>query len=607
MSKSLRKLLGSDKWGTFPYTVLAVSIFLTVGITYSFYQSAKNKDTIRFNSEVNRVNLAIENKINLYIALLKGGRGFFESDNEITRADFAEYVRSLELQENYAGVQGIGYAKKVEASQIETLVKKMQAENFPDFKISPAAAEKKSFEIVNYLEPSNERNQKAVGFDLGSEPRRREALNKARDTGEATATAKINLIQNAPDGDNTGFLIVLPIYKGGKLPATLEEREKNIAGYIYCPFRARDFLYDVHTDKFASDIALKIYDEQPNQDNLLAQIGSSEKNSLPEQMEEIYSTQNEISVAGRKWTVRYDSLPAFTAQSSLVWTPLIFLVGILGSFLLFGLTFRETAARLKLQKIAAELSESEKQKHGLFEDEQKARLVAEQANNTKDEFIAVVSHELRTPLNSIAGWLRILKTDDLAANTKNLALEKIEKNLRSQTRLVEQLLDYSQIVSGTITLDGKNLNFSTIFEKIFSEIEPSAREKSIEFLKDNKLNDRLFLGDEEKIKLAIYNILVNAVKFTHSGGRIETSVLETDGAIKFVVKDNGVGISHDFLPRVFDRFTQADSSTTRSSGGLGLGLTISQHIIQLHRGTIEAASEGLGKGAVFTVKMPFIH
>ncbi len=606
VSKSPSSFGKSSQTATFPFTVLAVAIFLTVGITYSFYQSAKNKDAIRFNSEVNRVNLAIENKINLYVALLKGGRGFFESDNEITRADFAEYVRSLELQENYAGVQGIGYAKKVEASEIEALTKKMNAEHFADFKFSPVVG-KKSYEIVTYLEPSSERNQKAVGFDLGGEPRRREALEKARDSGEASSSAKINLRPESPDGEDAGFLIVLPIYKNGRLPATLEDREKNIAGYIYCPFRASEFLYEIHTDKFASDIALRIYDEQPDAENLLAQFGDTENSSLAGQMEEHYSARNELSVAGRKWIIRYDSLPAFTAQSSLGWTPLIFLAGISGSFLLFGLTFWETASRLKLQKIAAELSESEKQKQGLFENEQKARLLAEQANSTKDEFIAVVSHELRTPLNAIAGWTRILKTDDLTTNTKNLALEKIEKNLRSQTRLVEQLLDYSQIVAGTITLNGKNLNFSNVFEDIFSEIEPSAREKSIEFLKNNQLNDGLVLGDEEKIKLAIHNILTNAIKFTHSGGRIETSVLEINGTINFTVKDNGIGISPEFLPRVFDQFAQADSSTTRSSGGLGLGLTISHHIIQLHHGTIEAFSEGVGKGSIFTVKVPLTH
>jgi signal transduction histidine kinase len=269
------------------------------------------------------------------------------------------------------------------------------------------------------------------------------------------------------------------------------------------------------------------------------------------------------------------------------------------------MTYWEASARIKLQKTAADLFETEQQKQGLLEKEQAARLSAEQANRTKDEFIAVVSHELRTPLNAIAGWTRILRTGDLSDNTKKLALEKIEKNLRSQTKLVEDLLDYSQIVSGTIKLEDKEVNFSEVFENTFTEIEPKAQEKSIEFLKNNQLNGHLVLGDEDKIKIVIHNLLTNAVKFTHSGGRIETAVLENDGAIQMIVKDNGRGISHEFLPHIFDRFTQADASSTRNSGGLGLGLTISNHIVKLHNGKIEADSKGTGKGATFTVSVPY--
>jgi signal transduction histidine kinase len=603
VSKSLNKLKSDDQTARFPFLVLAVSILLTVGITYNFYQSAKNKDLIRFNSEVNRIHLAIENKINLYVALLKGGRGFVESNQEINRVNFSEYVKSLEIKKNYAGVQGIGFAQVIAADQREALLKKMNSEGYADFKIFPAT-EKDFYQVIVYLEPLDELNQKVIGFDLGSEANRREALERSRDSGEAASTAKITLLQETDVNRQSGFLIFLPIYKNGKLSATVEERNKNIIGYIYSPFRAADFLREVQNDKFDSDIILRIYDGQPKAENLLAQTADSQKLAKTKEMEENYSTENELSVAGRKWIIQYNSSPAFVAQSSLSWTPYIFVIGSICSFLLFGMTYWETSTRIKLQATAAELFELEKQKQGLLEKEQSARLSAEKANNTKDEFIALVSHELRTPLNSIAGWTRILKTSDLSENTKKLALEKIERNLRSQTKLVEQLLDYSQIVAGTVKFEGKDINFSDVFEDTFSEIEPSAQEKSIELTKDNQLNGHLILGDEEKLKLVIHNLLINAVKFTNSGGKIETAVTEHDGTIEMSVKDNGIGITQDFLPHVFDRFSQADTSSTRSSGGLGLGLTIANHIVKLHNGSIEADSEGHGKGAVFTVKMP---
>ncbi len=439
---------------------------------------------------------------------------------------------------------------------------------------------------------------------MSSETTRREALDRARDSGEAASSGKVTLVQESDVDVQPGFLIYLPIYKDGKHPATVEERTRSITGYIYSPFRAKDFLSEVQNEKSTSDVLLKIFDNEPKGENLLAQNAESQNASFQPQLEESYAAQREINVAGRKWIVQYNSLPAFAAQSSLGWSPLIFIIGTLFSFSIFGMTYWEASARIKLQSTAADLFETEQQKQGLLEKEQAARLAAEQANKTKDEFIAVVSHELRTPLNAIAGWTRILKTEELSDNTKNLALEKIEKNLRSQTKLVEDLLDYSQIVSGTLKMEDKEINFSDVFENTFSEIEPTAQEKSIEFLKDNQLNGHVVLGDEDKIKIVIHNLLTNAVKFTHSGGKVETFVTENDGAIKMIVKDNGRGISPDFLPRVFDRFTQADASSTRHSGGLGLGLTISHHIVKLHKGEIVASSEGAGKGTTFTVTVP---
>ena len=585
---------------SFPYLVLAVSLLLTAVVTYSFYQNARNKDKIRFTSETNRLQSAFENKINLYIALLKGGRGFIESSRTISRESFAEYVKSLELEKNYTGVQGIGYVRIVPSVERAAFIEKMKAEGYTDFEIFPAA-ENKEFQVVSYLEPSNGRNRKIIGFDITSEKGWNEAANRAAASGEAAASGKVTLPQEDGFEAQTGFLIYLPIYKNAG--STVGTRAKDVSGYIYSPFRADGFLNEVQNNQSA-DISIKIYDGTTDAANLLMQTAEQKIDSGANRIEDDYSAQKELTAAGKNWILQFDSSPDFAAQSSVSWTPIIIITGIVLSLLLFGMTYWETFARIKLEATAAELSELEQQKQGLLENEQKARLSAEQANKTKDEFIAVVSHELRTPLNTIAGWTRILKSDDLSGNTKNLALEKIEKNLRSQTKLVEELLEYSQIVSGTAKLEEREFNFSKAFENTYSEIEPTAQEKSIVLLKDNQLNGQSVFGDENKIKLVIHNLLNNAVKFTDAGGRIETILMENDGKISMTVKDNGRGISSEFLPFIFDRFTQADSSSTRGSGGLGLGLTISYHIVKLHNGTIEARSEGTGKGAVFTVKVP---
>lgn len=605
MAKFLKKIAESDRENTtrFPFLVLAVSIFLTLGITYNFYQSSIGKDTSRFNNEVSRVQSAIENKINLYTALLKGGRGFVESAAELNRVSFADYIQSLDLERNYKSVQAIGYSKIVQPGERDALIKKMRAEELDDFQMFPEG-ERDAYQAVIYIEPFNEQNRRDIGYDMFTEANRREALVRAGDSGMPATSAKVNLLRDGDAQSQTGFLVFLPIYKKGKIPETVAEKRKNLIGYIYSPFRSADFLDEIQKSTTTSDIAIRIYDGEPTNENLLAQTFYENDPKPSNQIEKNQSTENTMDIAGRRWTIKYDSLPAFSEQSSTGWTPWIFLIGIICSFLLFGMTYWETLARLKLEIVAERLTESEAQKQKLLENEQKARLLAEQANQTKDEFIAVVSHEFRTPLNAIAGWTKILRTNNLSPNTKNLALEKIDKNLRSQTKLVEELLEYSQILSGIVNVEESRVNFSESFESIFGEIEHSAREKNIEFVKDNRLNGHLILGDAEKIKIVIYNLLTNAVKFTDSNGKIETRLLENDGMILMIVKDNGKGISPEFLPQVFDRFTQADSSSTRNFGGLGLGLTISKHIVKLHKGTIEARSEGIGSGSVFTLKFP---
>ena len=589
----------------FPYFVLAFSILLTIGATILFYQSAKSKDSARFNSGVNRIHSSMENRIGLYVALLKAGRGFIESSSDLNREKFSNFVESLELEKNYFGAQGIGYAVNLDSADEQKLIRQMNGEGYEQFKISPQL-NGKSGQVIIYLEPFNERNQRAVGFDMSSEETRRTALEKARDTGIAAATAKLVLLQESEQDRQNGFLIYLPVYKNGRFPDSIEARRQNLQGYIYSPFRANNFLRDVHLNAGINDIAVKIYDGDPNDENLLGQTDAVHDNNISEKINGQFSTENDIEVAGRKWIIQYETLPLFAVQSSVNWSPLIFLCGLIFSFLLFGMTYWEASTRAKLQKTTDDLTESEQQIQGLFEKEQEARRVAESANATKDEFIAVVSHELRTPLNAIAGWTRILKSDELSKNTKELALQKIEKNLRLQTTLVEDLISFSQLVSSSENLSKVEIDLSEIYELVHREIEPTIVSKNIKMSKENSLNGQKIFGDAEKIKILIVNLLSNAVKFTPDEGSIKTRLSKTDDCAELTVEDDGRGISSEFLPHIFDRFSQDDTSTTREFGGLGLGLAVSQHIVKLHKGTIEAKSEGEGKGSVFTVKLPLI-
>jgi signal transduction histidine kinase len=597
--RSLRENNSDAKFGLpkLPFLVLVVSLLVSLAAAYLFYLSSVNKDHARFDNDVIRLDTTINNKIRTYIAMLKSGRGFIETVGDVNRDSFRTYVSSLDLRKNYQGVQGIGYAKRIFSYEAAALAQRMEGEGFTNFRMFPQNSAKYDFITVLYLEPLDERNRRAIGFDVASEDVRREALDKATVTGEAVATGKVFLVVENEEDRQPGFLINLPIYKGDRNPQNADERKRLLDGYVYGAFRANNFLAEVTNPSAAEDISITIYDNEAAPDNILALTHSFVAGDG-------FTSRKEMDVAGRKWIVEYKALPAFTAKSNSGWTPLILGSGLVFSLLLFGMTYLESFARRKSEKFTYELKASEKEKALLFEKEQKARRFAEDASRAKDEFISVVSHELRTPLNTIAGWTRILQADSLTSEMKQQALEKIDKNLRIQTKLVEELLDFSQIITGKGDLNSKLIEISGVFEAAVSDVASQASEKEISIEKENALNGQKVLGDSERLKKAFENVLRNAVKFTSKNGTVFTEIKQQDDAIEMQIRDSGRGISPKFLPHIFEGFRQADSSSTRQFGGLGLGLAISRHIIELHGGSIKAESAGEGKGAVFTIKIP---
>jgi signal transduction histidine kinase/DNA-binding response OmpR family regulator len=240
----------------------------------------------------------------------------------------------------------------------------------------------------------------------------------------------------------------------------------------------------------------------------------------------------------------------------------------------------------------------------LYESAKKARKDAETANRLKDDFLATVSHELRTPLNAILGWARLLRSGRLDENKKEQAMEIVERNALAQQQIIEDILDVSRIITGKLRLEAGPVELSAVVEAAVDSIRPSADAKGVRLhlLIDSGTNP--VLGDASRIQQIVWNLLSNAVKFTPRGGRIQVAVERHDSHVKINVRDTGQGISREFLPYVFERFLQADASSARQYGGLGLGLAIVRHLTELHGGTVSASSAGEGRGATFTVTLP---
>lgn len=286
------------------------------------------------------------------------------------------------------------------------------------------------------------------------------------------------------------------------------------------------------------------------------------------------------------------------------WTPVIFLIGFCVSLVIFGMTQREASARRRLRQKTLDLIEAQKENRSLLAAEQESRIAAEKASIAKDEFLAVVSHELRTPLNAIAGWNRILKSRGISDETRATAVERIDKNIQTQIGIVEQILSFSDVMSSDPVLTGDRVPVRDLFEDAVGAVSVAAFQKGVTLTSENELDGVFARGDRVRLKIALVNVLANAVKFTPSGGTIEARAFTKEEEITCVVSDSGLGISPEFLPFVFDRYSQSEDASTRRFGGLGLGLTIAEHIVKQHNGTIEAYSPGLGAGAAFTISLP---
>jgi signal transduction histidine kinase len=235
--------------------------------------------------------------------------------------------------------------------------------------------------------------------------------------------------------------------------------------------------------------------------------------------------------------------------------------------------------------------------------EASARAAAEAANHTKDEFLATLSHELRSPLGAILNWTSVLRSAELPPAQRARALEAIERNTRLQVKLIEDLLDVSRIISGKMALDLALVDLGAVVDGALESVRPGAEAKGVTIV---ATIDRAAAvsGDAARLQQVVWNLLSNAVKFTPRGGRVTIRLDGVDGHARIRVVDTGAGIDPAFLPHIFERFRQADTSTTRTQGGLGLGLAIVRHLVELHGGSIEAESQGAGRGSTFTVLLP---
>ncbi|MFN8392491.1 MAG: CHASE domain-containing protein [Bdellovibrionota bacterium] len=878
--KSAHPLNRWDVW------LLPLAVFLlTIAYAEHMRQTAAAKDRLRFQYASDRIAEAVENRMATYISTLRGTRGFFAGSDYVSRNEFMQFARELNLEHNYPGMQGLGYSVRFPSTERDNVVRRMREdEGQGTFRLFPDVPDDDLHAIL-YLHPANERNNRAVGFNMFSEAVRRAAMEHARDTGEPTATAHLTLIQETPESMQAGFLIYLPVYRGGATPRTVEQRRDLLTGFVYSAFRADDLfletfhrepdprldftVYDgdemLHTSKrfhsplpegyvarFSGESSLtiagrpwrfvfasrpqfeataegrteiwillsgllttavlvvsavyrvrasrQVHASEVRRSQLLAELAQSEERyksfierssegiwraevkepisvhqTVDEQVEQIFSSavlaecndamakmygyeragdlqgkkvsellvpedpnnweylrafvssgysladavshehdrhgesvyfsnsffgvvENERLV--RAWGTQRDITQAKRAEEALLMSQqrlenlvmssddAIITKSLEGKILswnpsaerMFGYTESEIVGGSILQivpedrideeieilakiargervahletkrrtkageqifisvstspvkdpngkiigaaKIARDITDRRRADEALRESEERFKQLAEErnrlldqeraarteldrANRMKDDFLLTLSHELRTPLNAILGWSQLFARKKLDADQMKEGLAVIERNARSQAQIIDDLLDMNRIVSGKVRLESQELDLKAVIGAAVDTVTPAARAKEIRVATRCSEDSVRLIGDANRLSQVFWNLLSNAVKFTPKGGSVEIDVQTVGSNVEVKISDTGEGIKPEFLPFVFDRFRQADSSTTRQQGGLGLGLNIVKQLVELHGGRVSAFSPGPGQGSVFTVTLPW--
>lgn len=576
-------------------------LILTIGISWSLMTYKKMK-VEQLNHARNELDLRkekilnnIKEKLKLYEYGLKGLKGAILSQNKFDKINFDNYSHSRNYHLEFPGALGIGFIEKISKNKIDQEIKNIQKEyQSKDYQYHELGEKYQDAFLIKYISPADI-NKKAIGLDIATEKNRREAAIEAAKTGEVVLTNQISLVQDQKK--MPGFLIFLPIYTNEEKLKSKEERLSNLIGWTYAPIIINS-VFDQIIKNYFDELELEIYcNEVMTEENLIYDADHSKNNLDLRETINGLNTEGQFIVGKKVWSYYLSTRTKFN-QTYLNDTPKFYLgISIIITTLLSFIIFLLTTTLIRTEQIVEEKTAS------LIKSEQAAK----NALKVKSEFLATMSHEIRTPLNGILGLIDVLKETKLDENQKYY-LENISAAGKSLKTIIDDVLDFSKIEDKKFQIAIHDFDLKKLADEIYGLYLPMAKDKNI------KLNyhfsekiPHLYAGDEYRIKQIISNLLSNAIKFTEVGEvRIDIlGKMQFPGQYEIMlkIKDTGIGIKPEALDKLFNKFTQADSSTTRRFGGTGLGLSISKMLIDKMHGKIEVDSQ-FGEGTTFTISLP---
>jgi signal transduction histidine kinase/CheY-like chemotaxis protein len=514
----------------------------------------------------------------------------YESQDEVSREEFREFVSdALSRQPE---LQALAWDPRVLAAERVRWEERGRTEGFPNFHFTehePSGAlvparERAEYFPVFYLETLL-RNVAALGFDVGSEPRRLKALEQARDSAMPVATPPLRLAQEP--GSQLGFLVFEPVYAG--VPTTVEERREKLSGFAVAVFRLGDLVEKSLGAAPRHGIALSILDA--NEGGAIYQQPGERAKNLP-------SWDTSLEVAGRHWTLRFEPTRDFRSVRGISRSPLALLAGLI-------LTAVTAAYFASQAHRAAEIRKSHEALLAEIRVRKEAEATAEAANRAKSEFLANMSHEIRTPMNAILGYAQILGRDGALHPFQRDAIATIGSSCDHLLRLIDEILDLSKIDAGRMELMPTDFDLGSLIRELTAMFQQPCEEKRLGLKIESSAGAGQWVrGDEGKLRQVLINLLGNAVKFTEQG-RVTLRVTSDDAdRWRFEVEDTGVGIEHSAQESIFDAFHQGPSAHRR--GGTGLGLAIARRQVELMGGRLTVAST-VGEGSCFSFAIALLE
>lgn len=544
-------------------------------------QTVSTRRTQLLQLNIDTTQAVIQDRLATYEDILRAGTGLIDASNDVSRSEWSRFITIFELSNRYPGIRGVGYIALIEPSELERHSNQVKSEGYPDYSIYPVG-DRPLYSSIVYLEPLDESNKKAIGFDMLSGKTRKEAMDLARDSGTTTISSIVNIIQNEPSDKQPGFLMFRPVYKKNTLLNSQTDRRAGLIGYVYAPFNSKELLKEVTAKDTDPNFGFQLYESFESPESLLYE---STQFSRISGLSDIQRSSQTFIVNNKAWTLSGVIDPAILSDAERNRPTTVLWGGILFTTFIAGFIY------LLLLNRTRDLSIKEKA----------------EIQSAKDELLALASHQLRTPATGVKQYIGMIREGYAGKvnREQRTYLDKAYESNERQLQTINQMLFVARSDAGNIKLDIVQIDVVSLVRDVLDEQKSFITEKQQKLLFKKDVDSLHLDGDTRYLRMAIENIISNASKYTPTKGTVAVTIKSSSSSVSIIIKDTGVGVSQQDYPLLFQKFSRIPNELTNKVSGSGIGLYLSKTIVEAHQGSISFTSSP-GQGSTVVVKLPFV-